>query len=149
MDAVGLPTWIDYAVEVFGTDRCFFASNFPVDSTHGTFDDLYSTFDDAHGRPRPRRPRKLFATNAERVYRCCSTHVHRAGRDSGASRDSFRRSIPTWCTRSTKPSAPGAWWSTRGLTVDLAHDERFTDYLTDPFTRVHRRGTPSLTTARW
>jgi predicted TIM-barrel fold metal-dependent hydrolase len=62
--------WIEPALELFGIDRCMFASNFPVDSTHGTFDDLYSTFDaltadlSAHARDR------LFATNAERVYRC-------------------------------------------------------------------------------
>ena len=62
--------WIEYALEIFGVDRCFFASNFPVDSNHGTFDDLYSTFDaltadlDADARA------KLFADNAERVYRC-------------------------------------------------------------------------------
>jgi L-fuconolactonase len=70
MDADVFKPWIEYALEVFGVDRCFFASNFPVDSTHGTFDDLYSTFDtltrdlDADARE------KLFATNAERVYRC-------------------------------------------------------------------------------
>lgn len=70
MDVEAFRPWVEYALEVFGVDRCFFASNFPVDSTHGTFDDLYSTFDaltadlDAADRDR------LFATNAERVYRC-------------------------------------------------------------------------------
>jgi predicted TIM-barrel fold metal-dependent hydrolase len=70
MEATVFEPWIDYALEVFGVDRCFFASNFPVDSTHGTFDELYSTYDaltaglDADARD------KLFATNAERVYRC-------------------------------------------------------------------------------
>ena len=43
--------WLEHAIEVFGTDRCMFASNFPVDGMHGTFD-------------------QLFAATAERVYRC-------------------------------------------------------------------------------
>jgi L-fuconolactonase len=70
MDRDVFAPWIEYALEVFGVDRCFFGSNFPVDSTHGTFDDLYSIFDaltsdlDADARA------KLFAENAERVYRC-------------------------------------------------------------------------------
>jgi predicted TIM-barrel fold metal-dependent hydrolase len=70
MDAAVFERWVEYALEVFGVDRCFFASNFPVDSMHGTFDELYSTFDtltadlDAVARD------KLFAANAERVYRC-------------------------------------------------------------------------------
>jgi len=70
MEAGALRPWVEYALEAFGVGRCFFASNFPVDSTHGTFDDLYTTFDtltadlDAADRAR------LFATNAERVYRC-------------------------------------------------------------------------------
>ena len=54
----------------FGVDRCMFASNFPVDAMHGTFDQLYSAFDavtadlDADDRD------DLFAANAERLYRC-------------------------------------------------------------------------------
>jgi predicted TIM-barrel fold metal-dependent hydrolase len=62
--------WLEHAIDAFGVDRCMFASNFPVDGMHGSFDELYSTFaavttgldDDARD--------KLFATNAERVYRC-------------------------------------------------------------------------------
>ena len=55
---------------MFGVDRCFFASNFPVDSTHGTFDDLYSTFDTLTADLDADVARKLFATNAEALYRC-------------------------------------------------------------------------------
>jgi predicted TIM-barrel fold metal-dependent hydrolase len=70
MDADVFAPWIEHALEVFGVDRCLFASNFPVDGMHGTFDDLYTTFatlaagfdDDARD--------KLFATNTERLYRC-------------------------------------------------------------------------------
>lgn len=64
-----LGPWLARAIEVFGVDRCMFASNFPVDSAFGTFDDLYETFGvvtaglDAGSRD------KLFASNAERVFR--------------------------------------------------------------------------------
>jgi len=62
--------WIEFALEVFGVDRCLFASNFPVDSTHGTFDDLYSTYDTLTSDLDAAAREKLFASNAERVYRC-------------------------------------------------------------------------------
>jgi predicted TIM-barrel fold metal-dependent hydrolase len=62
--------WIEHALEVFGVDRCLFASNFPVDSTHGTFDDLYSTYDTLTSDLDTASREKLFASNAERVYRC-------------------------------------------------------------------------------
>ena len=70
MDPEVFRPWIEHCLEVFGVDRCMFASNFPVDAMHGTFDALYSTYarltetlgDDARD--------KLFAGNAERVYRC-------------------------------------------------------------------------------
>jgi predicted TIM-barrel fold metal-dependent hydrolase len=64
-----LAPWIEFAIETFGVDRCFFASNFPVDSVAGTFDELYTSFAavveglDAESRSR------LFASNAERIYR--------------------------------------------------------------------------------
>ena len=41
-----LEPWITYAIAAFGVDRCLFASNFPVDAVHGTFDELYTTFSD-------------------------------------------------------------------------------------------------------
>ncbi len=42
MAADVLRPWIEYAIETFGVDRCMFASNFPVDGIHGTFDELYT-----------------------------------------------------------------------------------------------------------
>ena len=33
-------------IEVFGVDRCLFASNFPVDAMHGTFDELFTAYDE-------------------------------------------------------------------------------------------------------
>jgi len=69
MDPAVLAPWIEEAVDLFGVDRCMFASNFPVDGLHGTFDELlraYATIvagldDEARDR--------LFAGNAARVYR--------------------------------------------------------------------------------
>lgn len=62
--------WLEYVIETFGVDRCFFGSNFPVDGMHGSFDELFTTYAaitaglDADARD------KLFAANAERIYRC-------------------------------------------------------------------------------
>jgi L-fuconolactonase len=62
--------WIEYCLETFGTERCFFGSNFPPDGRGGTFDELYTAFDTlTTGLDQANRDR-LFATNAERLYRC-------------------------------------------------------------------------------
>ena len=50
-------------------DRCFFASNFPVDAVYGTFDELYTTFSDVTAGLDEASRAKLFAENAERIYR--------------------------------------------------------------------------------
>ncbi|HXX89212.1 MAG TPA: amidohydrolase family protein [Acidimicrobiales bacterium] len=65
-----LGPWLEHAIEVFGVERCMFASNFPVDSVHGTFDELYSTFSEVTAGFDGESRDKLFAANAERVYRC-------------------------------------------------------------------------------
>jgi predicted TIM-barrel fold metal-dependent hydrolase len=70
MRADALGPWLEYAIEAFGVDRCMFASNFPVDSMYGTFDELYATFDAVTSGLDTASREKLFARNAERVYRC-------------------------------------------------------------------------------
>jgi L-fuconolactonase len=62
--------WLEYAIEAFGVDRCMFASNFPVDSMYGTFDELYTTFNTVAAGLDSESRGKLFAGNAERVFRC-------------------------------------------------------------------------------
>jgi L-fuconolactonase len=62
--------WIETAIELFGVDRCLFASNFPVDGMHGTFDELYTAFAAVTAGLDDAAVDKLFAANAERVYRC-------------------------------------------------------------------------------
>jgi predicted TIM-barrel fold metal-dependent hydrolase len=70
MAADAFAPWLDHAIEAFGVDRCMFASNFPVDSMYGTFDELYTTFSAVTAGLDGESRAKLFAGNAERVYRC-------------------------------------------------------------------------------
>jgi predicted TIM-barrel fold metal-dependent hydrolase len=69
MSVETLAPWLEYAIEAFGADRCMFASNFPVDSICGTFDDLYTTFSDVTSGLDDETRDELFAGTAERVYR--------------------------------------------------------------------------------
>jgi predicted TIM-barrel fold metal-dependent hydrolase len=67
VDAFG--PWLEYAIGAFGVDRCMFASNFPVDSMYGTFDQLYAVFSEVTAGLDDLSRSKLFAGNAERIYR--------------------------------------------------------------------------------
>lgn len=68
VDALG--PWVEHAIAVFGVDRCMFASNFPVDGLHGTFDELFMTYSKITATLDDESRDKLFAANAERIYRC-------------------------------------------------------------------------------
>ncbi len=70
MDPVVLGPWIERTIEIFGVDRCMFASNFPVDGIHGTLDQLWTSYSEITSALDAESRDKLFATNAERVYRC-------------------------------------------------------------------------------
>ena len=70
MRAEVLAPWLEQAIEAFGPQRCMFASNFPVDSMFGTFDDLYETFHTVTAGLDDDARAALFAGTAERVYRC-------------------------------------------------------------------------------
>ena len=70
MEPEAFRPWIEHCLEVFGMDRCFFASNFPPDGRGGTFDKLYATYDDLTAGLDDGSREKLFAANAERVYHC-------------------------------------------------------------------------------
>lgn len=61
--------WLEPALELFGTGRSMFASNFPVDSAAGSFDDLYTTFSTITAGLNPAAREQVFAATAERVYR--------------------------------------------------------------------------------
>jgi predicted TIM-barrel fold metal-dependent hydrolase len=57
-------------IAMFGTARAMFASNFPVDSLCGSFDDIYRGFKHiVRDLPRADQER-LFYSNARRIYRC-------------------------------------------------------------------------------
>ncbi len=64
-----LRPWLEHAIDAFGAERCMFASNFPVDSAAGSFDDLYSAFDTVTGGLDDTSREALFAGTAERIYR--------------------------------------------------------------------------------
>jgi L-fuconolactonase len=68
MAAGALGPWLEFAIETFGADRCMFASNFPVDATYGTFDDLYSTFAEVTAGLGDEARDSLFAGTAARIY---------------------------------------------------------------------------------
>jgi predicted TIM-barrel fold metal-dependent hydrolase len=70
MDAETFRPWIRDAIELFGADRCMFASNFPVDGMHGSFDDLYGTYDAVTSDLDAATRARLFAGTAEQVYGC-------------------------------------------------------------------------------
>jgi predicted TIM-barrel fold metal-dependent hydrolase len=69
-EAAVLRPWIEFCLDAFGVDRCMFASNFPVDAMHGTYDELYGAYDGATAHLDDATRDKLFAGNAERLYRC-------------------------------------------------------------------------------
>jgi predicted TIM-barrel fold metal-dependent hydrolase len=57
------------AIEAFGTDRCMFASNFPVDKLFSSYDTLFKAYKEITKGFSPTERRKLFHDNAERFYR--------------------------------------------------------------------------------
>jgi predicted TIM-barrel fold metal-dependent hydrolase len=57
------------AIELFGTGRAMFASNFPVDGLRATFDEVYSIFDQLTISFAESERRALFHDNAVRIYR--------------------------------------------------------------------------------
>ena len=69
MQPGALRRWIDHAIGAFGVDRCMFASNFPVDGLHGTLDELWAAYASVTDGVDDESREKLFAANAERVYR--------------------------------------------------------------------------------
>jgi len=56
-------------IDAFGTERAMFASDFPVESVHGTFDAFYSAFDAITADFSADERQRLFAGAAETIYR--------------------------------------------------------------------------------
>ncbi len=56
-------------IDIFGVERCMFASNFPVDKIYGSFDTLFDAFKAITADFSESERRALFHDNAERIYR--------------------------------------------------------------------------------
>ncbi len=56
-------------IDIFGVERCMFASNFPVDKLYSSFDALYDAFQNIVAAFEDHEKRKLFADTAAIVYR--------------------------------------------------------------------------------
>jgi predicted TIM-barrel fold metal-dependent hydrolase len=56
-------------IDLFGADRCMFASNFPVDKQHASFDALFDAFAVITSSFSHTEQDNLFRANAERIYR--------------------------------------------------------------------------------
>jgi predicted TIM-barrel fold metal-dependent hydrolase len=56
-------------IEIFGVERCMFASNFPVDKLHADYRAIWRSFDQITADFAPGERRQLFHDNAERFYR--------------------------------------------------------------------------------
>ncbi|MBB5539097.1 amidohydrolase family protein [Rhizobium giardinii] len=61
--------YVEEAINAFGTDRCMFASNFPVDKLFSTYDAIWSAFKAITASFSSDERHKLFYENAERFYR--------------------------------------------------------------------------------
>jgi L-fuconolactonase len=68
-DPVRLRPFVETCLELFGVDRCFFGSNFPVDGVAGTYDDLIGAYREITAPLGAEVQDKLFAANARRRYR--------------------------------------------------------------------------------
>lgn len=73
---VGLPWTIEdnrpivlAVIDLFGVDRCMFASNYPVDSICASYDTIFDGFKAIVAHLPPADQRKLFRDNALREYR--------------------------------------------------------------------------------
>ena len=69
LDARAQHQVIGAALELFGTHRVMFASNYPVDSLRATYDAIYELFDKATRDLSTAERRDLFHDNAVRIYR--------------------------------------------------------------------------------
>ena len=61
--------WVLRCIEAFGTGRCMFASNWPVDKLFGTYAGLLSAYREIVAGFSGSEREAMFATNAERNYR--------------------------------------------------------------------------------
>ena len=61
--------YFETAIEAFGTDRCMFESNFPVDRASFSYHMLWNAFKRVSAKFSPSERAALFHDNAARIYR--------------------------------------------------------------------------------
>jgi predicted TIM-barrel fold metal-dependent hydrolase len=60
--------FVMYCIEIFGVDKCFFGTNWPVDSLWGEFDDLVNAYTEIISSFSRDEQERLFRRNAEELY---------------------------------------------------------------------------------
>jgi len=61
--------FIEKTIQIFGIERCMFASNFPVDKIFNTFDKYWNSFKEITKDYSENDKKLLFSSNAEKYYR--------------------------------------------------------------------------------
>ena len=61
--------FVEKTIEIFGINRCMFASNFPVDKIFNTFDNYWNSFKEITKNYSENDKKLLFSLNAEKYYR--------------------------------------------------------------------------------
>ena len=64
-----LRPWVLACVDAFGAERCFFATNWPVDRLFSSYDAVVAAYYEITAQFSPDEREGLFFRNAERVYR--------------------------------------------------------------------------------
>jgi len=61
--------FVEKTIQIFGIERCMFASNFPVDKIFNTFDNYWNSFKEITKNYSENDKELLFSSNAEKYYR--------------------------------------------------------------------------------
>ena len=61
--------FVEKTIQIFGIEKCMFASNFPVDKIFNSFDNYWNSFKEITKNYSENDKRLLFSANAEKYYR--------------------------------------------------------------------------------
>jgi predicted TIM-barrel fold metal-dependent hydrolase len=61
--------YVETTIELFGVERCMFASNFPVDKLYSDYDQLFTAYKEITNSMSLSEKQMLFCKNAARIYR--------------------------------------------------------------------------------
>ena len=61
--------FVEKTIQIFGIERCMFASNFPVDKIFNSFDTYWNSFKEITKHYSENDKKLLFSSNAEKYYR--------------------------------------------------------------------------------